>query len=216
MMTNELRGAALDLEAFGARLEAARRYYGRRIGQSRLKMNAFADLLGVPAPRYRRWERGEMEPPLSALGAIRRLTGLSLDWLVCDLPPGEVSIPGISPATPGDRLRWAREILEPNLAVAAQVMMTSIPLWTAYEAGDTPIPLTVAQEFAKRFQVSLDYLYEGRLEGVTPRMRDALVAQQPQLSERAQSHSIDTAPNDRSNVQPRPKAPRQNERHDGQ
>jgi transcriptional regulator with XRE-family HTH domain len=206
-----------QLEAFGRRLEAARRYYGRRTGQPRIKMNAFANALGLQARRYGRYEAGELEPPLSVLDSIRRLTGLSLDWLISDLPPGEASVPGLSTAeTPGDRLRRAREILEPNAAVAAQVMLVSIPLWNAYESGQTPIPLAVAQEFARRFQVSLDYLYEGRLEGVTPRMRDALVAQRPQLSERTQSRSIGTPLHDGSTVQPDPKAPRQNERHDGQ
>jgi transcriptional regulator with XRE-family HTH domain len=201
-----------QLEAFGRRLEAARRYYGRRTGQPRIKMNAFANALGLQARRYARYEAGELEPPLSVLDAIRRLTGLSLDWLISDLPPGEANLPGLnSAATPGDRLRWAREILEPNAAAAAQVMLVSIPLWNAYEAGQTPIPLTVAQEFARRFQVSLDYLYEGRLEGVTPRMRDALLAQHPQLSERARSHSIDTPLRDDSIVQPG-----LSDRHDGQ
>lgn len=207
-----------QLEAFGRRLEAARRYYGRRTGQPRIKMNAFANALGLQARRYGRYEAGELEPPLSVLDAIRRLTGLSLDWLISDLPPGEASLPGLNPAaTPGDRLRWAREILAPSgPAEAAQLMLVSIPLWNAYEAGQTPIPLTVAQEFARRFQVSLDYLYEGRLEGVTPRMRDDLLARRPQLSERAQSHSIDTPPRDGSTVQPGPTAARQNESHDGQ
>ena len=182
-----------EQEAFGARLEATRRYHGRRTNRSRLKQNAFAEELGVEANRYRRWERGEIEPPLAALRAIRRLTGLSLDWLICDLPPGAASIPSI-PATPADRLHWARELREPNAAVAAQVMSVSIPLWNAYESGQTPIPLPVAQEFSRRFGVSLDYLYDGRLEGVQPAMRDALLARRPQLLAQVQPRNTEDHP----------------------
>jgi transcriptional regulator with XRE-family HTH domain len=172
---------APESEAFGARLEAARRYHGRRTGRPRLQAKSFADELGVTGERYRRWERGEMEPPLFALKAIRRVTGLSLDWLVCDLAPGDVIIPDLAVATPGDRLRWAREITCPSSTEAARVMSVPIDLWVAYESGRSEIPLSVAQEFAHRFSVSLDYLYEGKLEGVAPRMRDALLERRPQL-----------------------------------
>jgi len=174
-------------EAFGARLEAARRYHGRRTGRPRIKCATFANEIGVKEARYRRWERGEMEPPLFALKAIRQVTGLSLDWLICDLAPGDVIIPDLSVATPGDRLRWAREITCASSAEAARVMSTATDLWVAYESGRIPIPLSVAQEFAHRFSVSLDFLYFGRMEGVLPRMRDVLLERRPQLQAPARS-----------------------------
>jgi len=170
-----------ESEAFGTRLEALRRYYGRRTGRPRIKAKAFADEIGVNAWRYRRWERGEMEPPLFVLRAIRRVTGLSLDWLVCDLAPGEVIIPDFAVATPGDRLRWAREITHASVADAARVMSIPIDQWAAFESGRTQIPLTAAQEFCHRFSVSLDYIYEGKMEGVHPQMRDTLLDRRPQL-----------------------------------
>jgi transcriptional regulator with XRE-family HTH domain len=170
-----------ESEAFGMRLEALRRYHGRRTGRPRIKAKAFADEIGVNAWRYRRWERGEMEPPLFVLRAIRRVTGLSLDWLVCDLAPGDVLIPDFAVATPGDRLRWAREITHASAADAARAMSIPIDQWAAFESGRTQIPLTAAQEFCHRFSVSLDYIYEGKMEGVHPRMRDALLDRRPQL-----------------------------------
>lgn len=170
-----------ESEAFGMRLEALRRYHGRRTGRPRIKAKAFADEIGVNAWRYRRWERGEMEPPLFVLRAIRRVTGLSLDWLVCDLAPGDVIIPSFAVATSGDRLRWAREFTHASASEAARAMSTPNDQWAAYESGRTQIPLTVAQEFCHRFSVSLDYIYEGKMEGVHPRMRDALLERRPQL-----------------------------------
>jgi transcriptional regulator with XRE-family HTH domain len=172
-------------EAFGARLEAVRRYHGRRTGRPRIRCAEFADEIGVLEARYRRWERGEREPPLFALDAIRRVTGLSLDWLISDLAPGDVIIPHLGVATPGDRLRWAREITCPSSSEAARVMSIPTDHWAAYESGRTPIPLSVAQEFCHRFSVSLDYLYSGRMEGVHSRIRDVLLERRPQLLARA-------------------------------
>lgn len=179
--TERMRDITPESEAFGARLEASRRYHGRRSGRPRLKAKVFADELGVNPWRYRRWERGEIEPPLSVLKEIRRVTGLSLDWLICDLAPGDVILPDLAVATPGDRLRWAREITHASSVEAALAMSVPIDQWVAYESGRTPIPLEVAQQFAHRFSVSLDYLYAGKMEGVFPQTRDALLARRPQL-----------------------------------
>lgn len=180
-MREAMSNVTPESEAFGMRLEALRRYHGRRTGRPRIKAKAFADEIGVNAWRYRRWERGEMEPPLFVLRAIRRVTGLSLDWLVCDLAPGDVIIPSFAVATSGDRLRWAREFTHASASEAARAMSTPNDQWAAYESGRTQIPLTVAQEFCHRFSVSLDYIYEGKMEGVHPRMRDALLERRPQL-----------------------------------
>lgn len=170
------------LAAFGARLEAVRRRYGRDTERPRLSMADFADELGVAAARYRRYERGEIQVPMAMLGEIRRRTGASLDWLVCDMPPGQdIAIDKNNHSTVGQRLRWARETQEPRVNACAEVMRIPLAIWIRYERDEVALPLEVAREFAHRFSVSLDYLYEGRLTGVAPAVEEALVALYPPL-----------------------------------
>lgn len=175
-------GIVSPLAAFGARLEVVRRRYGRATNRPRLSMLHFATELGVPAARYRMYERGERQMPLALLTEIRRRTGASLDWLICDMPPGQdVAIDNGNHSTVGQRLRWARETQEPNVNVCAEVMRLPLVTWLRYERDELSLPLEVAREFAHRFSVSLDYLYEGRLVGVAPAVEAALVELYPPL-----------------------------------
>jgi transcriptional regulator with XRE-family HTH domain len=145
-------------------------------------MADMASELGVAAARYRRYERGEIQVPMSVLGEIRRRTGASLDWLICDMPPGQdVAIDNANHSTVGQRLRWARETQEPRVNACAELMRVPLVTWLRYERDETVLPLEVAREFAHRFSVSLDYLYEGRLTGVAPAVEEALVALYPPL-----------------------------------
>jgi transcriptional regulator with XRE-family HTH domain len=168
------------LLAFGARLEAVRRTHGRAIGKPRLSMTHFAVELGVNDPAYRRYERGETQPTLFVLERLRRLTGISLDWLVCGIGEG---VPAVIPATVtvGDRLRWARETQEPWLNSCAAVMRIAPAEWQAYESNHKPLPVATALEFAHRFSVSLDYLYVGRLDGVDAAVKQKLIEAHPEL-----------------------------------
>src|SRR4051812_25599021 len=100
--------------AFAGRLEAARRHHGAQTGHPRLTRGQFAEAVGIERARYARYERGETEPSLMVLDRLRKVTGISLDWLVAGLTRG--SEPRWEPErqiTVGDRLRWAREIQEP-------------------------------------------------------------------------------------------------------
>ena len=74
--------ASAERGAFAARLTALRQTYGMSIGQPGLDMGEFAKLLGLEGETYRRYERGETEPPLRVLSAIRRVTGISLNALI--------------------------------------------------------------------------------------------------------------------------------------
>jgi len=145
-------------------------------------MRSFSRLLGYAENRYRRYESGESAVPVELLARIRKLTGLSLDWLVMGQPPG-FTITGSQPdyhAT-AERLRWSREVLEASIDKAARLMGIGATLWEAYENGSTPLPLEVAREFSLRFFVSLDFLYDGRTEGVHPLILAELVKQHPEL-----------------------------------
>lgn len=64
------------------RLAALRKAWGREIGRPDLTMGEFAEMLGLEAETYRRYERSETEPPIRVLSAIRRVTGVSLNSLI--------------------------------------------------------------------------------------------------------------------------------------
>lgn len=145
-------------------------------------MSQFARELGVPHARYGRYERAEVEPPLQMLRDIRMLTGISLDWLVADLPEGvRTLLDAARTISIGQRLRWARETQEPWLNACAAVMHIPAQQWERYEQDDDGLPVEVAMEFAHRFSVSLDYLYAGKLAGVAPAVMKTLLARHPEL-----------------------------------
>lgn len=72
------------MQQFGRRLRAARITAGYEDAID------FANDLGIDAPRYRKYERGNSMPPLDVLQDIARMTGRSLDWLLLgQMPEGE-------------------------------------------------------------------------------------------------------------------------------
>jgi transcriptional regulator with XRE-family HTH domain len=72
----------IDLETLGERLAKVRRTYGESIDLPNLGSAAFATLLGVSACAYASCERGEREPPVDLLVALRNRTRISLDWFL--------------------------------------------------------------------------------------------------------------------------------------
>ncbi len=67
-----------------------RRVIGERLKALRMTQNLtsdqFAKSIGVKGGRYRRWQRGEVQPPLEVIYEIRRVTGYSLDRLIFGAP----------------------------------------------------------------------------------------------------------------------------------
>jgi transcriptional regulator with XRE-family HTH domain len=169
-------------QAFGKRLETARRHYGSRVGKPHITRTDFAKLMGLDRARYGRYERGETEPPLRVLEAIRRTGGISLDWLITGLQVGEQPNSVTRQISVGDRLRWARETQEPWLNACAAVMGVNAPTWQSYEEDTVALPVDKAVEFAHRFSVTLDYLYRGSLDGVAEAVVEALLRAHPELA----------------------------------
>ena len=69
-------------EAFPLRLRELRRRYGQAKGVS-VSQASFARLLGIDPERYGSYERGGREPNFTVLVSLRRVTGVSLDQLIC-------------------------------------------------------------------------------------------------------------------------------------
>jgi transcriptional regulator with XRE-family HTH domain len=72
----------IDLKTLGERLARVRRTYGESIDLPNLGSVAFATLLGVSTTTYASCERGETEPTVDLLVALRNRTRISLDWFL--------------------------------------------------------------------------------------------------------------------------------------
>jgi len=69
--------------------ERIRKEVGERLRALRATRGMISDEvaaeIGTRGGTYRRWERGEVQPPMEALYEIQRATGCSLNWLICNL-----------------------------------------------------------------------------------------------------------------------------------
>jgi hypothetical protein len=79
---------ATELKMLGERIARVRQTYGEDINLPDLKPNLFAVLLGASSFIYESYERGEREPTVDFLVALRKKTGVSLDWLLEPNQPG--------------------------------------------------------------------------------------------------------------------------------
>lgn len=78
---------------------------------------------------------------------------------------------------------------------AADAMGIKYPTYAGHENGTTGLRLEVAERYAKKFKVSLDWLATGRgagPNGTDPNFQE-LASIWPQMSEAAQKAIIDTA-----------------------
>lgn len=71
---------------FAQRLETVRKRTG-------LSQKDFATALGLEAETYRRYERDGVEPKIETLAAIRRITGINLNFLIAGEPDLVVNLP---------------------------------------------------------------------------------------------------------------------------
>jgi transcriptional regulator with XRE-family HTH domain len=79
---------ATELKLLGERIARVRQSYGEDINLPDLAPNLFAVLLGASSSIYESYERGEREPTVDFLVALRKKTGVSLDWLLDPNEPG--------------------------------------------------------------------------------------------------------------------------------
>ena len=77
-----MQAGSVDPARLGERFAAVRRAYGESIDLPNLGRAVFAAMLGVSVSAYESYERGDAEPTIEVLLALRKRTGLSLDWLL--------------------------------------------------------------------------------------------------------------------------------------
>lgn len=69
------------MRGYGQRLVAARKALG-------MSARALADLLGVSPQRLSHWETEKHPPDITAMVALQRMRGVSLDWIYAGDPTG--------------------------------------------------------------------------------------------------------------------------------
>jgi transcriptional regulator with XRE-family HTH domain len=194
-----------DLSDFAKRLRAVRIAHGEMTGRRSFTQADFAHDLGLSLDRYSKYEQGLNMPPLEFLQRVRRVTGISLDYLVCGTRNGFDGMgmrDGDLAITIGDRLTWARETQSPWLEVTAQVMGVTPLQWQRWEENIQTIPIDKANEFCQRFSVTMEFLTSGALDGIDPKVLRELLRAHPELrTPTAQSSkAIDAPLTDKSKV----------------
>jgi transcriptional regulator with XRE-family HTH domain len=172
------------LEQFGKRLAAVRLSYGAVCGKKNLSRTDFAEALGMESAVYRQYERGDAEPKIALLVAVRALTGISLDYLIADQDiglPNPHDFGGECTATFGERVRWARELYESDISAVAEAMGVSAQTYRHWETGRQPMPDDKQIDFARRFNVSMPYLRQGLPVGLQPAVLGLLQKAHPGL-----------------------------------
>jgi transcriptional regulator with XRE-family HTH domain len=72
----------INFESLGERLARIRRTYGESIDLPDLGRAVFASLIGISPIAYASYERGEREPTIDFLVALRKKTGVCLVELI--------------------------------------------------------------------------------------------------------------------------------------
>lgn len=160
-----------------------RRAYGGQLGKPSLSLRQFAAALGLRPARYSRYERAEAEPPLTVLTSLRRLTGVSLDRLICGDDQGDenmISAYGLRPGGTvvlGDRMKWVRERSDVTAEQMAGDLRIPLSQYAQWEAGATRPRLEKLHEFSRRLVVPIEFLLSA-----DPRNLDADLQKQFSMS----------------------------------
>jgi DNA-binding XRE family transcriptional regulator len=86
----------------------------------------------------------------------------------------------------GQRIRWAREIVEPNRLAFARKLGVDVSTIRNIENGKANPGVQLAHRICHSIRISLDYIVEGQLIGVDPELAGQLVADHPELDPRRQ------------------------------
>jgi DNA-binding XRE family transcriptional regulator len=83
----------------------------------------------------------------------------------------------------GQRIRWARELVEPNRAEFARTMGVDRTTLQKIEDGDRAPSVFAVIEISHRLRVSTDYILLGTLRGVDGELAARLLEAHPDLHE---------------------------------
>lgn len=93
----------------------------------------------------------------------------------------------------GERMKWARELVEPNRTEVARIMGVDPSTLAKNEDGERAPSIYTVIQYANRFRVSTDYLLRGQLIGrIDEEMRLKLAALHPELVLPQKNTDVDT------------------------
>jgi DNA-binding XRE family transcriptional regulator len=104
----------------------------------------------------------------------------------------------VTQADIGQRIRWARELIEPNRAAFSRLLDADRTTLQKIEDGERAPSVFLVIEIAHRLRVSTDYILLGSLRGVDGELAARLVMAHPELH-----NGNDTAMGGGSNRPPR-------------
>lgn len=81
----------------------------------------------------------------------------------------------------GQRIRWARELVEPNRAAFARIMGVHPTTLAKIEGGSRAPSIFNILDIAHRLRVSSDYLLMGNMRGVDGELAAMLATRHPEL-----------------------------------
>ena len=81
----------------------------------------------------------------------------------------------------GARIRWARELVEPNRAAFARVLEVDRTTLHKIEDGDRSPSVFLVAQLSHRLRVSTDYIILGTLRGVDGELAARLLEEHPEL-----------------------------------
>lgn len=81
----------------------------------------------------------------------------------------------------GMRIRWARELVEPNRAEAARKLGIDVSTLRYIEDGKTNPGVFLTLKLCHSLRISLDYIVAGTLIGVDPELAALLAVRHPEL-----------------------------------
>lgn len=84
----------------------------------------------------------------------------------------------------GQRIKWARELVEPNRAAFARAMGVDRSTVQKIEDGDRAPSIFNILDFSDRLRVTPDYILYGSLANLSGEMAGLLAARHPELANR--------------------------------
>lgn len=90
-----------------------------------------------------------------------------------------------TPVERGLRVRWARELVEPNRAQFARKLQVDTSTIRNIENGSRNPSLELLERICHALRISPDYVVKGRFTGVDPEMAALLAAAHPELIQKS-------------------------------
>ncbi|MBF0423249.1 MAG: helix-turn-helix transcriptional regulator [Magnetococcales bacterium] len=150
------------LKTIGQRLKAARQSVG-------LSQRDVCAALGVGTSAWNHWETGRRSPDLMTLIRFSKTYSISTDWILGGEPP-DAHYTSEQRIAIGHRLSAVRQALDLSLEDFAAAIEVELPALTRWETGEDSPNLHAMFRMAKRFSVTLDWIFLGDPAGLPHRI----------------------------------------------